>query len=139
MKVFVVDDDPLMLSLVSFILHNEGFDVQYAQPPFKDSFYMDIEKFNPDVILLDIYLGEYIRAEEIAKDIRDKTTLLTTPIVAMSSSELIEDKMKVFVSGFVDYINKPFTKKKLVDVITRHAKFNELICLCKKVSERKTA
>lgn len=139
MKVFVVDDDPLMLSVVGFILNNEGFDVQYAQPPLKDSFYKDIEEFNPDVILLDIYLGEYTRAEEVAKGIREKTTLITTPIVAMSSSELIEDKMKVFVSGFVDYINKPFTKKKLVEVITRHAKFNELICLCRKVIDRSVA
>lgn len=136
MRVFISDDDSILLSITAHILSRKGLVVQYAQPPYKDSFFEDLDKFNPDVILLDIYLGDEIRAEDLAKEIRMNTHLKDTPIIAMSSSELLEDKMKIFSSGFVDYLNKPFTKEKLFETVSRHGRFNEMICLCRDVLKR---
>lgn len=135
MRVFLVDDDPITISLIAFILSEEGIETQYALSAKADNFYENLVEFNPDVIILDIYLREE-QGFQIASKIKSLPSLKHTSIVAISGSSLLKDKMKAFSSGFIEYLEKPFSKNELVKVIKRHGHFHEVLSLCDKILKR---
>jgi DNA-binding response OmpR family regulator len=135
MKAFLVDDDPITLTLVAFMLNEEGIETRYSLSPVPDNFYRELEDFCPDVIVLDIYLkGE--DGFNLAKNIRKHTCLKEVPIVAISGSTLIRDKIEAFSSGFIEYLPKPFTKNEIVNAVKRYGYSSEIVKLCNKINNR---
>jgi len=64
---------------------------------------------NYDLILLDVMLPE-INGFNIAEKFRRK---IETPIIMMTAKDAIDDKLKGFEVGVVDYIVKPFDLREL--------------------------
>jgi len=137
MKVYMIDDDPIILSFMGFILEYEGFTVDYCLPPLNDTMYHAIEEFSPDVILLDIYLGESENCINVFNQIKKINSLKHIPIIGVSSTECLEDKLKIFALGFSDFIHKPFSNDSLVKIVKRYANISQLVCLCKKIGRSK--
>lgn len=135
MKAFIVDDDPIVLTLVAFMLHEEGVDTRYALSPLPDNFYDILEDFQPDVLILDLYLkGE--DGFSIAREVRRRPSLVDIPILAMSSSTVVEDKLRAFSTGFIEYLNKPFSRKEIVAAVKRYGYSSEILRLCDKIKNR---
>lgn len=134
MRAFIVDDDPITLTLVSYMLIDEGIDTRYALSPLTESFYEDLKKFKPDVIVLDLYLNNE-DGVQIAHNIREIKELNSIPILAISGSHLIEDKLNAFVNGFSDYLEKPFTKKELCTFVKRYGSIHSILRLCDKITK----
>ncbi len=111
--ILTVDDTPANIRLLTHYLEKQGYRVITAEDGF-EGFKAAIQ-YHPDLVLLDIMMPgtdgyevcELLKAEEETKDI---------PVVFLTAKANVEDKIKGFELGAVDYITKPFN---LVEIATR--------------------
>ncbi len=111
--ILTVDDTPANIRLLTHYLEKQGYRVITAEDGF-EGFKAAIQ-YHPDLVLLDIMMPgtdgyevcELLKAEEETKDI---------PVVFLTAKADVEDKIKGFELGAVDYITKPFN---LVEIATR--------------------
>ncbi len=103
--ILIVDDMAENVTLLSRILANQGYTVQTA-----DNGPQAIEiaqTSSPDLILLDINMPGMDGFETCVRLKQDERTR-DIPVIFISALDSIEDKVKAFHSGGVDYIPKPF-------------------------------
>ncbi|MBI3036436.1 response regulator [Candidatus Woesearchaeota archaeon] len=113
-KILVVDDEPNILKLVSFILASKGYDVIEASGGAEGITKAKAEK--PDLIVLDVMMPK-MDGFEAAKKLKADPATRDIPILMLSSKAQFEDKMKGIDSGAMDYITKPFEKDELLQKI----------------------
>ncbi|MDX1976859.1 MAG: diguanylate cyclase [Pseudanabaenaceae cyanobacterium bins.68] len=111
--ILVVDDTPSNLKLLAKMLESHGYSVRTATSG--ELALALVEQQVPDLVLLDINMPEMSGYEVCAKL---KQNLLTKemPVVFISSSSEIEDKLQGFSVGGTDYITKDF---QIAEVIAR--------------------
>lgn len=113
MTILTVDDTPANIRLLTHHLEKQGYRVLTAEDGF-EGFKAAIE-FKPDLILLDIMMPgtdgyevcELLKAEEATREI---------PVMFLTAKTDVEDKVRGFELGAVDYITKPFN---LVEISAR--------------------
>jgi len=137
MKVFIIDDDPITLTLLAFMLNEEGIETKYALSPLIKDFYKEVITFNPDVIVLDLYLAEE-DGFSVASKLRQHKELHHTPIVAISGSHNLNDKLQAYSSGFIDYLEKPFTKDEILNAVRSYGYAHEILRLCNKILNKES-
>lgn len=104
-EILIVDDTPDNLRLLSRLLTNQGYDVRQA---LNGRLALKSAKHHvPDLILLDIRMpgmDGFMVCENLKED--DQTKEI--PVIFISALDDIQDKIKAFQVGGVDYITKPF-------------------------------
>jgi diguanylate cyclase (GGDEF)-like protein len=104
-NILLVDDKLDNLSLLTSLLEEQGYEVRNAiNGPMA---LMGAQADPPDLILLDITMPEmsgYTVCEWLKSD--DRTREI--PILFISALDDVEDKLRAFEVGGVDYITKPF-------------------------------
>ncbi|MDP2994326.1 MAG: response regulator, partial [Anaerolineales bacterium] len=103
--ILIVDDLPENVTLLSRILANQGYTVKTAGNGAQAIDYAQTS--SPDLILLDINMPEMDGFEtcvRLKKDVRTRDI----PVIFISALDGVEDKIKAFHAGGVDYISKPF-------------------------------
>lgn len=111
MKILIVDDDKIIIKLLSEFLKNEGFNVLYATGQAEALEIFEKEEF--DLVLLDISLKDG-NGFAVCSAIKQKTG---TPVIFLTASG---DEYSVVAGldiGADDYIAKPFRPKELVSRI----------------------
>lgn len=103
-KVFLVDDDELIVSMLSRALRGEGYEVNSETTSFT-SVVDRIAVWLPDVVLLDLKLPS-ITGLDILEKI--KTTQIDTQVVMLTSDDHVETAIKCMKLGAADYLTKPF-------------------------------
>jgi DNA-binding NtrC family response regulator len=111
-KIFLLDDDELILSMLSRVLKKEGYEVQAESSP-RDVI-NKIRACSPDVILLDIMLPEK-NGIDILKEIKIKG--IKTQVVMLTSDDTAETAVKAMKLGAEDYLTKPFNTDEIKIVI----------------------
>ena len=116
-RVLIVDDDPIVTEVISRMLKAEGgFKVEVAQSGFRAG--VLAKGFKPDVLVLDIMLGD-INGKEVCKIIREDPSLKSMKILAISGKFESREAAMEFMDGmFDDYIGKPFE----APVLMKHIK-----------------
>jgi putative two-component system response regulator len=104
-SIMVVDDEPANLRLLRELLSQQGYEVQL----FSDGQLALSEAVSrpPDLILLDVNMPE-MDGYEVCGQLRAYPSLAQTPVIFLSASDGVEDKVKAFRCGAADYITKPF-------------------------------
>jgi len=104
-KVIIVDDNASYLSIVRVLLkpHYEVYPAPSAQKMFKI-----IEKFIPDLILLDINMPEMNGFEAIAV-LKENPRFKNIPVVFVTAKDDEAGTVKGIDLGAADYITKPFS------------------------------
>ncbi len=113
-KVLIIDDDKISSSFCKTILEHAKIQALCLDSPQKIFEY--IVNFDPDVILLDMYMPN-IDGFEIASIIRQNHNFSTIPIVIMSSETDINKQFRMRSIGADDFILKPFKPRHLIDTI----------------------
>jgi len=112
-RIFIIDDDELITSMLSKFLKNEGYEVRAENEAF-DHIPHTIETWSPDVVLLDIFLpgrnGIEILEELINRNIQPQVIMLT-------ADDTAETAVKCMKLGAVDYLTKPFNLDEVKIVI----------------------
>lgn len=112
-KVFIVDDDDLILSMLSRVLKKEGYDV--SSEADTDDIVTKIKNSSPDVVVLDIGLPD-ISGLDILQEI--KSNGLNSQVVMLTADDSAETAVKAMKLGAVDYLTKPFNIDKIKMVIS---------------------
>lgn len=103
-NILVVDDKPANLSLLAQILADKGYKVRVA---INGKLALKSANSNPpDLILLDIKMPE-MDGYEVCQQLKASEHTCQIPIVFISASAAVIDKVKAFTLGGVDYITKP--------------------------------
>ncbi len=111
MKILVVDDDPVILDLLSTVLHQEGhLDVQCAPSgqAALDIIHTSQEVF--DTLILDIQMPE-MDGIALCRNIRKNPAYRSTPIIMLTAKTDTRSIEGAFSVGANDYITKPFDVK----------------------------
>jgi DNA-binding response OmpR family regulator len=105
-KVLIVEDEYSINEILTLALKKEGYEVRST---FDGNGAMtEIEKFNPDIILLDAMLPD-ADGFELCKQISDKYL-----VIMITARNNIFDKIVGLELGADDYITKPFEIKEVV-------------------------
>ncbi len=102
-RVFLLDDDQLIVSMLARALKKEGYEVQ-AETDSREV----VEKIRstaPDVALLDIRLPGK-SGIDILQELTDQG--IHTQVVMLTSDDTAETAVKAMKLGAVDYLTKPF-------------------------------
>lgn len=112
-----VDDSPTFLKEISRFLEDENFSVVTINDPVKAV--MLIIRYKPNLILLDLHM-EGIDGYELCRIIRNNSMFKNTPIIMVTGSKGIVDKVKARLVGASGYLTKPFTRADLLKMVFMH-------------------
>lgn len=121
--ILIVDDNPDTLDLLFFFLSDSDFTVLVAKNG-KIALQI-VEEAHPDLILLDVMMPG-IDGFEICRRLKANESSQDIPVIFMTALSDIEDKVKGFDVGAVDYITKPIQEEVLKARITTHLTIRNL-------------
>ncbi|KAF3884524.1 MULTISPECIES: response regulator [Nostocales] len=116
-KVVSVDDSPTILREISRFLEDESFSVVTISDPLKAV--MTIIRHKPDLILLDLNM-EGMDGYELCRLVRNNSMFKRTPIIMVTGSKGIVDKVRARLVGASGYLTKPFTRADLLKMVFMH-------------------
>jgi diguanylate cyclase (GGDEF)-like protein len=88
----------------------------------------------PELILLDIRMPG-MNGFEVCRRIKADDRLKEIPVIFISAASDMEDKVRAFQEGGVDYITKPFQKEEVLARVTTHIALSHTLQRMKKVTE----
>jgi DNA-binding NtrC family response regulator len=107
-KIFLLDDDELIITVLSRALKKEGYET-YTETQPRDII-NKIQLQEPDVVLLDITLPGR-DGIDILREIIDKK--IDTQVVMLTADDTVDTAVKAMKIGATDYITKPFSTDKV--------------------------
>jgi len=111
-KIFVVENDEAILEIVESLLVDEGYDVKAIQSG--ESIYDQIERYKPNVILLDI-IKPTDRGSELCRTLKADKRTKHIPVVVMSTHAKVTETIKSVCADEV--VPKPFDIFDLLNTI----------------------
>lgn len=123
-KILVVDDTIENLNILKIILEKEGYEVFLSKDGYKA---FDIAKeLKPNLILLDILMPK-IDGYETCKLLKECIHTKDIPVIFLSALTNIDDKIKAFEIGAIDYIPKPIHDKEVIARVKAHLQTSLII------------
>ena len=122
-NILIVDDVPTNLVILSEMIKSVGYtprpvtSVKQAQAA--------ISQKTPQLILLDISMPD-IDGFEFCSMLKADVKTRDIPIIFISALDSVEDKIKGFKLGAVDYISKPFEKEEVTLRLNTHLKIYKM-------------
>lgn len=110
-KILVIDDNELIVKMISDILKMEKYNVVIAKSGEEGLAKVASEK--PDLVLLDVVLPE-MNGFEVCRILREDESNNLMPIIMLTSQCNEDDKLTGLELGADDYIIKPFNPRELV-------------------------
>ncbi|MCR8561423.1 response regulator [Mucilaginibacter sp. BJC16-A38] len=111
-RILAVDDDKDILDVLQFILEDSGYEVE----TLSDGHFLfeKIREKNPDLILLDIMLGN-LDGRDLCKAVKSTVDTHEIPVILISASHVAGSNGQI---GAPDaFIAKPFDIDDLLNVI----------------------
>jgi class 3 adenylate cyclase len=121
--ILVVDDNINNLKVITQYLENEGFEIMTARDG-RDGLEKAL-RGRPDLILLDVLMPEMDGFETCRRLKADERTH-NIPILFMTALDNVDDKVRGFTAGGVDYITKPFQAEEVMARVKTHLTLYQL-------------
>lgn len=116
-KIMIVDDDPLVITALERLLFVKNylfFSVNSGEKALQE-----VKEINPDLILLDIFMGG-MNGYEVCQNLKGDRKVKNIPVIFLTSNTTPNDIVKGFRTGAVDYIVKPFQSEELIARLETH-------------------
>lgn len=112
--ILIVEDNPINRDVLGRRLERRGFSIRFAEdgPAGIES----ARLLHPDVILMDIGLGE-MDGCEATRRIKADTATGTIPIIALTASAFESDRQRALAAGCIDFDTKPVDLPRLLGKI----------------------
>jgi diguanylate cyclase (GGDEF)-like protein len=124
MKILLVDDIPANLNVLVETLKNEGYNLSFATSG--EIALTTVEKFQPDLILLDIMMPG-IDGFETCQRLKQNQATKHIPVIFITAKTDTEDIVKGFTFGGVDYITKPFRQDEVLARVRTHLTLQKIL------------
>lgn len=106
-RVLIIDDEPGMVDFIKLGLEYEGYDVLYAEDG-ASGVRLALQE-HPDLIILDLMLPQ-MNGFEVCRRLRKN---IATPILMLTASDELDNRVEGLDAGADDYLTKPFQFKEL--------------------------
>lgn len=116
-NLLIVDDNPNNLRLLSSMLAEKGYKVRSVING--QMAITAVKTLPPDLILLDINMPD-MNGYQVCKELKSDPAFDEIPVIFISALDELEDKVKAFISGGVDYITKPFQIEEVLARVNTH-------------------
>jgi len=113
-KIFLIDDDEFIVTVLSKALNNEGYEVMAETNTF-NNITDRIGAYFPDAVLLDNKLAG-MSGLEILKEIKQNG--IDAPVIMLTADDTAETAVKAMKLGAADYLTKPFNIEEMKIVIS---------------------
>ncbi|MFL6415161.1 MAG: response regulator [Bryobacteraceae bacterium] len=117
MKILIVDDEPECRTLLKKVLTGEGYEVRAADGGPLALVSLGIKR--PDLILLDIRMPG-MDGFEVCRRIKENIETRDIPVVFLSASNEVSERVQGLQLGAVDYVSKPFQREELLARVRTH-------------------
>ena len=113
-RILMVDDSPTIVQAAYDELNDQGYEVEVAYDGAEAL--KILEKFLPDIIILDIEMPG-MKGDEVAAKIRQNPALARIPLVALTAVSLksLGDRAKYFDA----YLVKPFGFEEMLELVAK--------------------
>ncbi len=116
-NILIVDDTPNNLNVLRRMLTQHGHRVR---PALSGEIALRAVRADlPDLILLDILMPG-MDGYEVCGELKRRDETRDVPVIFISALNEIEDKMRAFSEGGVDYISKPFHTEEVLARVHTH-------------------
>lgn len=116
-RILIVDDDPVNMELLENLLTNNGYKVDTSSDG--SMAFEFIKNECPDLILLDVMMPG-MDGYEICEKLKSNTETKHIPVIFLTVKTDVEDVLKGFKVGGVDYVSKPFNSEELIARVNTH-------------------
>jgi two-component system, cell cycle response regulator DivK len=116
-KVLIVEDNELNMKLFHDLLEAHGISTIETRDGKKVLEIARAEK--PDLILMDIQLPE-VSGLDVTKWLKADEELRSIPVIAVTAFAMKGDEQKIREGGCEDYISKPISVTRFLEVIDNH-------------------
>jgi len=100
--------------LEKVLIEQANYEVNTAHSGFAAG--VTCEKFRPNVLLLDMHLGD-IKGEDVLRLVRNNPDLQLTKVIAMSGKLTDGQAHQLIQNGFDGYLKKPFHVRQVIEAI----------------------
>lgn len=119
--VLIVEDNELNMKLFHDLLEAHGINTIETRDGTK---VLEIAREKkPDLILMDIQLPE-VSGLEVTKWLKEDPELKHIPVIAVTAFAMKGDEQKIREGGCEDYISKPISVSRFLEVIESYLKKN---------------
>ncbi|BAY14552.1 multi-component transcriptional regulator, winged helix family protein [Anabaenopsis circularis NIES-21] len=116
-KVMILDDDPMMLEILSNLLQSWGLQVKTLDNPQK--FWEALVSTTPDLLIIDLEMPTY-SGTDLCRVVRQDPHWGNLPILVVTAHTDIKSVQRVLAAGADDFIGKPVVETDLINrVISR--------------------
>lgn len=103
--MLVIDDNPINLALVSYLLGSAGYEVSSAERA-EAALARLATRQDFDAILCDIQMPG-MDGYEFARRVRAEPALAGIPLIALTALAMVGDRERILAAGFDAYVSKP--------------------------------
>jgi DNA-binding response OmpR family regulator len=121
--VLIIDDKPENISLAADFLESQGISVMMARSGLDGL--QTAREGQPDLILLDVRMPD-IDGYETCHRLKQDAHTREIPVIFMTAMTNLDDKLKGFSVGGVDYITKPLQEPELLARVGVHLRLSTL-------------
>jgi putative two-component system response regulator len=121
--ILAVDDTPASLRLITDILNSEGYHVRSAISG--ELALRAATALPPQLILLDVNMP-VMNGFEVCRRLKQSPLLQNIPVIFISALSEMQDKLKGFEMGAVDYVTKPFQREEMLARVRTHLELHHL-------------
>ncbi|MFT5869139.1 MAG: DNA-binding response OmpR family regulator [Paracoccaceae bacterium] len=114
LRVLLVEDEANILEAISFLLLRDGWDVRGHGNG--ETALAEIERFDPDVIVLDVMLPGK-SGLDILRDLRASDRTRNLPVLMLTAKGQTKDRELALALGANAYLTKPFANTELVETL----------------------
>jgi len=115
--ILIVDDTPANLLLLTQLLNAQSYDVR---PVTQGAMTLTVARtLHPDLILLDIRMPD-MDGYAVCQQLKADPETSQIPVIFISALDDVEDKVRAFECGGVDYVTKPFQPLEVLARVRTH-------------------
>ena len=118
-KILIIEDNHELLESLTTILQFQDYQVMAKSDASR--VWKDIDQFNPDLLLLDVWL-EPVDGDQIAHSIKTSENLKNLPVILISAADNLKTLSEKVNAD--DYLKKPFDLGKLLSKVNYYLNNN---------------
>ena len=111
-SVVIIEDEPFIIEALTFLLENEGLDVQSISDGANAIDF--IIKSKPNLVILDIMLPN-VSGMKILEDIRSMGEISNLPVLMLTAKGQKKDRRAAEEAGVSKFMTKPFDNQELIE------------------------
>ena len=116
-KVLIVEDNELNMKLFNDLLEAHGIETIQTRDG-RQAFGL-AKAHRPDLLIMGIQLPE-VSGLDITKMIKEDPDLKSIPVIAVTAFAMKGDEQKIREGGCEDYISKPISVARFIEIVRRY-------------------